>query len=778
MPKQNRLALILFFVLLFFNQALLNAQNLAIKTVDAFCQEQGAVLTISDIVEIEGPDNDLLEGIQIAVTDNFNPNEDSFTYTFADDIQGDFDPQNAIFTLSGEATILEYKAALDRLEFNSDPDNVDPKTINITLSGVDFFVESGHFYQFFPDVGISWLEAKTNAENQELFGLQGYLTTITTSGENQFILDRVSGTAWIGASDEQNEGVWRWITGPEKDQNGGLGMLLSAGFTNWNDGEPNNAGDEDYAHMMDWSTPAGRWNDLPNAGGGGQYAPTGYIVEYGGRSGDPNILDQISGNTILERQRDIEVIGPSSVCPNVEGVIYNATALDAHTYIWTIEGGVILNGRNTDEITVKWGDTNANASVKVIVTSDLACSYQEVLNVRINEKLEPPAPVGLSAICFDDLNDTHIYKTPATPGSTYTWNITNGQIISGNGTNEIEVIWDQPGIGQLYFTESTSTSTDICDGDSPTIDIILREEILIDLNLDHVSCFGGNDGGAQLSLISQADNFSLEWIVPNSATIENDQVNGLSAGNYEVLVRADGCQKYFSFQITEPQELIGDLDLINVRCFGESNGSAQANITGGTGAYNFQWSHDQNQSTASVHNLPEGEHSVRIVDENNCELILNFTITEPDLLVIDEVISTLVSCPGGSDGTLEALVSGGTRPYTFIWEENSSSSDLATGYAQGDYSVKVIDANGCEANNNQSVEAAIPKVVLPNAFTPNGDNLNDTFGPTTPCGILFKMEIYNRWGQVIFSTNSSTDQWDGTFQGNPVESGKYTYAAS
>lgn len=215
-----------------------------------------------------------------------------------------------------------------------------------------------------------------------------------------------------------------------------------------------------------------------------------------------------------------------------------------------------------------------------------------------------------------------------------------------------------------------------------------------------------------------------------------------------------------------------------MRCFGESNGSAQANITGGTGAYNFQWSHDQNQSTASVHNLPEGEHSVRIVDENNCELILNFTITEPDLLVIDEVISTLVSCPGGSDGTLEALVSGGTRPYTFICEENSSSSDLATGYAQGDYSVKVIDANGCEANNNQSVEAAIPKVVLPNAFTPNGDNLNDTFGPTTPCGILFKMEIYNRWGQVIFSTNSSTDQWDGTFQGNPVESGKYTYAAS
>lgn len=79
---------------------------------------------------------------------------------------------------------------------------------------------------------------------------------------------------------------------------------------------------------------------------------------------------------------------------------------------------------------------------------------------------------------------------------------------------------------------------------------MIFREILIDLNLDHVSCFGGNDGGAQLSLISQADNFSLEWIVPNSATIENDQVNGLSAGNYEVLVRADGCQKYFSFQIT------------------------------------------------------------------------------------------------------------------------------------------------------------------------------------------------------------------------------------
>ena len=304
------------------------AQNLAIKVNPATCQTIGAPIALSDIVEIDGPNNDLLEGLQITVTENFEEDSDLFTYTFGDNIQGEFDANNGIFTLSGQATIAQYREALNRLFFTSTTVSFDQKTINITMSGVDFLVETGHFYQFFPQAGISWDAADAASQNQELFGLKGYLTTITTSSENKFILDRVSGTAWIGASDREQEGVWRWVTGPEGLEDLGRGRLLNQGFTNWNDGEPNNSGDEDYAHMMDWSTPPGRWNDLRNEGAPpGQYHPTGYIVEYGGMPGDPDIISQISGTTIIDWQRDIEVTGSISVCPNIEGVPYNATAL-------------------------------------------------------------------------------------------------------------------------------------------------------------------------------------------------------------------------------------------------------------------------------------------------------------------------------------------------------------------------------------------------------------------------------------------------------------------
>lgn len=760
--------------------------GLAIQTTKAYCQNTGDATPLSILAAIQGPDDDVLEGIQISITKNFDPQADSFTYTFADNIQGDFDRQNGIFTLSGRAPIQAYREALNRLYFKTAEENVEPKTLNITLSGVDFLASTGHFYQFFSANGISWSNAKATAEKQSLFGLQGYLTTITSAEENKFILERVSGTAWIGASDEEEEGIWKWVTGPEAGTIfwEGLANGTAIGYANWqppsnnSSGEPNQAGNEDYAHMMSWTNPRGQWNDLADEGGGGNYTPTGYIVEYGGQDGDPNILDEISGDAIIEPKQKIELTGPSSVCPNVEGVIYNATALDAHTYSWTIQGGTIIAGEKTDAPTVKWGDTNPSAQIKVVVSSALACTYETILNVRINEELEPPAPIGPQAVCFDDHFNTQVYRTPATPGSNYTWHVTNGEIISGNGTNEVGVIWYGPGEGTLYFTESTTTSTDICDGDSPSIRVFVKEAITAEFDIQNVNCFGGNDGSARVNLTSNASNVSYEWIVPNDSQIQGDRVSSLKAGTYELLITADDCSKYFSFQITEPEMLAGDLSVENVKCHGEANGFASAQITGGTGDYNYFWSHDEMANLETVNNLPAGNHSVRIVDENNCELNLNFTVNQPAPLVVEEIISTLVSCPNGNDGTLEAIISGGTAPYTFIWEDNTSSSTLAEGYMKGSYELIVIDANACQVNAQQSVQEAIPKVILPNAFTPNEDGINDTFGPTTPCDIVYRIEIYNRWGQIIFVSNSSVDHWDGTFKGKALQSGQYSYAAS
>jgi gliding motility-associated-like protein len=763
--------------LLLMSASSMQAQNLGLDVASASCQSLGQDIAISNFVSIEGPEADILEGIQITISENYNGSEDFFTYNAVQNINGSFDSNNGIFTLSGQAPIAEYRQALDQLFFKTVSTNYDSKSINVILSGVDFFVESGHFYQFFPASGISWSAARTEAEEKELFGLKGYLTTITTANENQFILERVSGTAWIGASDLQQEGDWRWVTGPEAEEDQGRGRRLSAGFTNWDPGEPNNAGPEHYAHMMDWTSPEGQWNDLPDQGGGGQYFPTGYIVEYGGLPGDPDILDRISGTSTIDWERSIDLTGSTSVCPNIQGVIYTATALDGHSYAWKIDGGTITNGAGTNEITVDWGTTNSSASVSVKVKSDISCEYNQSLSVRINEQLEPPLPIGNEVICFSDLNSNQVYSTPFTPGSNYEWKITNGTIISGQGTNEIEVLWGAVGTGSLFFTESTTTATDICDGDSPVLSVDLREEIIPQFDFNHVTCFGESNGQVIVDIVSSGTAISYNWIVPVSAEIDGNKVSGLAAGTYSVEVTVDDCLIEFPFTITEPDELLGSVNTQAVLCFGESNGTAEAIVNGGTGDYRYLWSHDPNQTSSFVNNLPAGNHSVEIFDENDCQLVLNFTITEPELLVIDEIIATLVSCPGGNDGTLEAIVSGGTLPYSYEWEFSSDTESLATGFPKGQYRVTVTDANGCQASNTQKVEEAIPKVVLPNSFSPNGDGINDTFGPLTPCDITFKMEIYNRWGQVIFSTNNSQDHWEGSFQGQKLMMGNYSYSA-
>ncbi len=756
----------------------ISAQTLKVNALTSYCYKTDSPILMSDIVSVEGAIVDRLEGIQITIKEGYEPGVDQFQYTTADGINATFDSGAGIMTLNGSGTIDQYNKALERLNFITSADQSSPKTLNVTLSGIDFLVSTGHFYQFFSETGIRWDDAKNAAEQKELFGLKGYLTTITTAAENSFILNRVSGTAWIGASDEAQEGEWRWVTGPEGLALGGAGRLLSSSFTNWETGEPNNAGPEHFAHMMDWSTPPGRWNDLAVEGGGGNYTATGYIVEYGGMPGDPNVIDNISADIMIDPEKVFGLSGSVSVCPNIEGVVYTTMDAPNHNYDWQVSGGDIVSGQGTFQIMVNWGTTNASASVQVDISSDVACVYQQTLNVKVNEKLEPPLPNGNQFVCYTDIGTPQPYSTPFTAGSTYVWKPKNGIVVEGQGTNKVSILWDGTADGELYFTESTSTASDICDGDSPIKAIDIRPEIESEITLSHVSCFNGSDGSASIQVSIIGSVLNIDWQTGGIGLNNGNEITQLPTGDYSVDITLDDCLINIPFTITEPTELVGSTETENVLCFGESNGIATALVNGGTGDYRYSWSHDSNATGAVVNNLPVGNHSVEVQDEKNCILILNFEILEPELLEIPSIVATVVSCPGGSDGTLRANVAGGTMPYTYEWVGLGQTEQTATGLTKGEYQVIVTDANGCTEALMQTVTEAIPKVILPNAFTPNKDGMNDTFGPTTPCDIRFRMEIYNRWGETLFTTNSSTNQWDGTFKGRPVPDGKYSFVAS
>ena len=138
------------------------------------------------------------------------------------------------------------------------------------------------------------------------YGLKGYLATLRSEEEAILCGEQAQGSGWIGASDERSEGTWEWVTGPEGiipfwQGLGPTGAPINGEYSNWNDPrEPNNSGNEDYAHITYNLGPGtvGKWNDLRNSGStvaSSPYYPQGYVVEYGGSIGDPilNITDYV-----------------------------------------------------------------------------------------------------------------------------------------------------------------------------------------------------------------------------------------------------------------------------------------------------------------------------------------------------------------------------------------------------------------------------------------------------------------------------------------------------
>ncbi|MCL1473359.1 hypothetical protein LAY57_22245 [Argonema antarcticum A004/B2] len=159
-------------------------------------------------------------------------------------------------------------------------------TGGMAQAAILFNSDTGHYYEFVSEA-LTWNQAKAASENKSYQGLQGYLTTITSQAEHNFIISNVTKIgAWLGASDAEREGVWKWMTGPEAGTvfwRGGNkatgGRPVNGQYANWDIHAPNNdylgQSDEDYAHL--WYGSKGQWNDAP-----GFARMSGYVVEYGG----------------------------------------------------------------------------------------------------------------------------------------------------------------------------------------------------------------------------------------------------------------------------------------------------------------------------------------------------------------------------------------------------------------------------------------------------------------------------------------------------------------
>lgn len=131
-----------------------------------------------------------------------------------------------------------------------------------------------------------------------------------------------------------------------------------------------------------------------------------------------------------------------------------------------------------------------------------------------------------------------------------------------------------------------------------------------------------------------------------------------------------------------------------ISCFGGNNGSAIVNITGGSSPYSYSWNTVPTQTTATATNLGIGTYSVTITNSIGCTSTISTQIAQPAAIALGSTV-TPVTCYGGSNGGLTVNATGGTPPYSYLWQPGNQTTSSITGKPAGTYTVTVTDSKNC-----------------------------------------------------------------------------------